>query len=383
MPADAQIKPPLWLLAEVSYACPLQCVYCSNPLELGRRADELDTESWLRVLRQARALGAAQLGFSGGEPLVRRDLERLIAEARQLGFYTNLITSAVGMDQARLERLVAAGLDHIQISFQAADRRTSRLIAGTDYFEHKRAMARAVKAAGLPMVLNFVLHRHNIDQLQDMLELSESVGADYVELANTQYYGWGLANRAHLLPSRGQLERARAVTEAFRARVGERMRLYFVVPDYYENRPKPCMAGWGRVFLLVAPDGTALPCHGARQIRSLSFPNVRNASVAEIWYHAPAFNAFRGEDWMPQPCRGCPEREQDFGGCRCQAYQLLGDAALTDPVCDRSPHHQLVLDAVAAAQHSEPPPAPLVYRNPRNARRAAGVTATTATRADG
>lgn len=367
MSSDA-VKPPLWLLAELTYACPLQCPYCSNPLELGRRRDELDTETWLRVLREARDMGATQLGFSGGEPLVRQDLETLVEEARRLGFYTNLITSSVGMDDARVERLRAAGLDHIQISFQASDEELNDLLAGTSAFEHKKAMARAVKRAGFPMVLNFVLHRDNIGRMDDILQLAHALEADYVELANTQYYGWALHNRERLLPTREQLNQAESTARAWRERVGERMKIYYVVPDYYEDRPKACMNGWGKVFLSIAPDGTALPCQAARQIEGLEFPNVRDAGLRHIWFESDAFQRFRGFDWMKEPCRSCPEKEKDFGGCRCQAFQLTGDAANADPVCAKSPHRPLIDHAIERANSEAPAARPLVFRNPRTGR---------------
>jgi PqqA peptide cyclase len=361
---------PLWLLAELTYRCPLQCPYCSNPVDLARYKDELATEDWLRVLREARALGAAQLGFSGGEPLVRRDLEVLIGEARRLGYYTNLITSGVGMDEARVAAFREAGLDHIQISFQASSEVLNDYLGGTHSFEHKLAMARAVKRHGYPMVLNVVIHRQNIDQMRDILEMAIRLDADYVELANTQYYGWALLNREQLLPTREQLTRAEAVAHEYQERLKGRMKIYYVVPDYYEERPKACMGGWGGVFLNIAPDGAALPCQAARQLPGLEFPNVREASVAEIWYESGAFNRFRGFDWMKEPCQSCPERFKDFGGCRCQAYQLTGDATNADPVCSLSPHHDLVRRAVASAQRSEPRPEarPLVFRNPRNSK---------------
>jgi len=355
---------PLWLLAELTYACPLQCPYCSNPVDFHRYRDELDTDTWIRVLTEARQLGAAQLGLSGGEPLVRRDLEIIIAEARRLGYYSNLITSGVGMDETRVAAFREAGLDHIQVSFQASSRELNDLIAGTDAFEHKLAMARAVKAQGYPMVLCFVLHRENIEQIDQVLELALRLEADYVELATTQYYGWALLNRDSLLPSREQLQRAEAVAHDYQERLKGRMKIYYVVPDYYEKRPKACMNGWGSIFLTVAPDGTALPCHAARQLPGLEFPSVRDQGLREIWYDSPAFNRFRGFDWMREPCRSCPEREKDFGGCRCQAYMLTGDAANTDPVCEFSPHRSVVDGAIQQAGEGRP----LVFRNPRNAR---------------
>ncbi|SHF35444.1 pyrroloquinoline quinone biosynthesis protein E [Modicisalibacter ilicicola DSM 19980] len=339
---------PLWLLAELTYRCPLQCAYCSNPLDLAARQEELSTEEWFDVMHQARALGAVQLGFSGGEPLVRRDLEALVGEARRLGFYTNLITSGLGLDEARIEALRAAGLDHIQISLQAADAEVAAAVAGSPKAHaRKLAMARAVKAAGYPMVLNVVLHRHNIDQLDAIIALCAELGADAVELANCQLYGWAHLNRAGLLPSREQLEAAEATTERWRERLaarGQDMRLLFVVPDYYAERPKACMGGWGAIFMTVAPDGTVLPCHSAR-ILPMRFPTVREHSLEAIWYQSTAFNRYRGDDWMPAPCRDCDERHRDFGGCRCQAYLLTGDAGATDPACALSPDHHLILAA--------------------------------------
>lgn len=367
----------MWLLAELTYACPLQCSYCSNPTELASIGRELDTADWLRVLREARAMGATQLGFSGGEPLIRRDLEALVAEGRALGYYTNLITSGIGMDEARLARLKAAGLDHVQISFQAANAELNNSIGGgADTFEKKKAMARAIKAHGYPMVLNIVLHRKNIDEIEEILAMAEALGADYVELANTQYYGWALENRAALLPTREQLVHAEKVTNEYRDRIGDRMQLIYVVPDYYEDRPKPCMSGWGDIFLTIAPDGTALPCHAARQLPGIDFPNVRDHGIDEIWCDSGAFNHFRGFDWMQEPCRSCTERFDDYGGCRCQAYMLTGDAYATDPVCDKSPHHGLITDAVARANAADADTRaaqPLVFRNPRNSKRLHGM----------
>lgn len=361
----------MWLLAELTYACPLQCPYCSNPVDFSRVGEELDTETWLKVLREARALGAVQLGFSGGEPLARRDLDTLIGEANKLGYYTNLITSGVGMDADRVARFRELGLDHIQLSFQAGNRELNDLVAGTEAFDHKRAMARAVKANGFPMVLCFVMYRENIDQMGDILDMAAELEADQVELANTQYYGWAVPNRDRLLPSREQLKRAEAVAHDYQQRYRGRMKILYVVPDYYETRPKACMNGWGKIFLTVTPDGTALPCQAARQLPGLEFPNVKDHDISWIWRESPGFNRFRGYEWMKEPCRSCPEREKDFGGCRCQAYLLTGDPANADPVCDLSPHHDVVLKAVEAAQASSAAAAlkPFVYRNPRNSRK--------------
>jgi pyrroloquinoline quinone biosynthesis protein E len=343
------VSPPLWLLAEVSYRCPLHCVYCSNPVDYTSFGPELSTDDWLRVLREGRELGATQLGFSGGEPLVRDDLEVLVAEARRLGYYSNLITSGVGLNERRIAAFKEGGLDHIQVSFQDSTRELNDFLSSTRTFELKQRVARLVKQYDYPMVLNVVLHRLNIDHVGQILAMAEELGAEYVELANTQYYGWAYLNRDRLLPSREQLARAEAVTNAFRARVGSRMKIYFVVPDYHERRPKPCMNGWGSVFLNLTADGLALPCHEARMLPGLEFPNVRERSLRWIWYDSPAFNRYRGDEWMKEPCRSCPEKAKDYGGCRCQAYLLTGDPANADPVCDKSPEHALVTQAVERA----------------------------------
>ena len=356
---------PLWLLAELTYSCPLQCPYCSNPIRLGQRSRELATEDWLRVLREARKLGAVQLGLSGGEPLLRKDLEIIVAEARRLGYYTNLLTSGMGMDEGRISALKEAGLDHIQVSFQADDPDLNNRLAGTDSHRHKLEVARLVKAYGYPMVLNIVMHRHNLDRMREILDMALALEADYVELANAQYYGWALANRDYLLPTRDQLQRAEAVAHDYQARFGERMKIYFVVPDYFEGKPKPCMNGWGRVFLSVAPDGTALPCHAAADLPGLQLPNVRDHSLEWIWHESPDFNMFRGQSWMQQPCSGCTERDSCFGGCRCQAYLLTGDATAADPACSKSPSHEVILQAVERAAGLGEVPQPIM-RNKRN-----------------
>lgn len=365
MPA---IKPPLWLLAELTYACPLQCAYCSNPVDFNGHGKTMDTETWIRVLRDARSMGALQLGLSGGEPLVRQDLETLVAESTKLGYYSNLITSGIGMDAARARSLKAAGLDHIQVSFQSSEANQNDEIAGMRAYAHKLDMARAVKAAGFPMVLCFVLHRDNLHRLREMLDLAIELEADYVELATTQYYGWALLNRDRLLPTLEQVREAEGVANEYQARLKGKMDIYFVVPDYYEKRPKPCMNGWGSVFLLVTPDGTALPCHAARQLPGFEFPNVQTSSVKDIWQASDAFNRFRGFGWMKEPCASCPEKEKDFGGCRCQAFQFTGDAAATDPVCDKSPLRHLVDEAVSSAR-STTIEKPMVFRNPKNSDR--------------
>jgi PqqA peptide cyclase len=357
--------PPLWLLLELTYRCPLHCVFCYNPTEFGNVGRELETEEWLRVLDEARALGSVQLGLSGGEPLVRDDLETIVAAAHRLGFYTNLITSGVGLTEPRLQALKEGGLDHIQLSFQDSTRRMNDFLSSTRTFELKSRVAALIKKYRYPMVLNVVLHRLNIDHVEEILGMAERMGAEYVELANTQYYGWAWRNRGQLLPSRAQLQRAEEVTARFRKRVGSRMRIFFVVPDYFETRPKPCMNGLGRVFLSLAPDGVALPCQAARMLPGLTFPSVREASIRSIWYDSPAFNHYRGEDWMKEPCRSCPERTRDFGGCRCQAYLLTGDPDNADPVCELSPHHHLVTEAVDRAAAGLAVEQPLLFRDHR------------------
>ena len=366
---DSRPGKPLWLLAELTYRCPLQCPYCSNPLEIAKYKDELETEDWLRVLRQARAMGSTQLGFSGGEPLVRQDLETLISEGRSLGYYTNLITSGVGMDESRIKRFKEAGLDHIQISFQASSEELNNYLGGTRSFKHKTDMARLVKEYDYPMVLNIVLHRKNIDQIADILDMCVALNADYVELASTQYYGWSRVNIEQLLPTSAQLARAEKVAADYKQRLAGKMRVIYVIPDYYGKRPKACMNGWGAVFLTITPDGTALPCHAAGQL-PIEFPSVRDHDLEYIWNDSPGFNHYRGYDWMKEPCRSCPERFKDFGGCRCQAFMLTGDAANADPVCDKSPHHAELLAEVErigkqAVQLDEKP---ILFRNMRNSK---------------
>lgn len=366
--ATGKPGPPLWLLLELTYRCPLHCVYCSNPTDFARTEQELDTEEWIRVLREARALGAVQLGLSGGEPLVRDDLEAIVAEAHTLGYYTNLITSGVGLNETRIKALKAAGLDHIQLSFQDSTREMNDFLSSTRTFDLKSRVAALIKRYDYPMVLNVVLHRLNIDHVDEILDMAERMGAEYVELANTQYYGWAWLNRERLLPSHEQVLRAEETTRHFRERVGQRMQIYFVVPDYFERRPKPCMNGLGSVFLNISPDGTALPCHAARMLPGLVFPSVREASIGWIWRDSPGFNHFRGDAWMKEPCRSCPEKTKDFGGCRCQAYLLTGDAANADPVCDLSPHHHLVTEAVARAGRTHVEEKPLFFRDHRTSR---------------
>jgi pyrroloquinoline quinone biosynthesis protein E len=365
----------LWLLAELTYRCPLHCVFCYNPLDYATQGAELSTDDWLRVLREGRALGAVQLGLSGGEPLLRDDLEIIVAEAHRLGFYTNLITSGVGLNETRIRGLRQAGVDHIQLSFQDSTREMNDFLSSTRTFELKSRVAKLIKDHDYPMVLNVVLHRFNIDHVGQILDMAESLGAEYVELANTQYYGWGFLNRDRLLPTKEQLARAEAVTQRFRERAGTKMRIFFVVPDYFEKRPKPCMNGWGSVFLTVAPDGTALPCHAARMLPGLAFPNVRDSSLDAAWHDSEGFNRYRGNTWMKEPCRSCPEQSKDFGGCRCQAYLLTGDPANADPVCDLSPHHHVVTEAVARSREAQADVKRIVFRDDRNSRQASALQA--------
>src|SRR3954451_23744808 len=353
------------MLAELTYGCPLHCPYCSNPLDLAAYADELTTAEWLRVLGEARELGVLQLHLSGGEPLLRRDLLEIVHRARELGLYTNLITSALGLTPRRAEQLRAAGLDHVQISIQADEAALSDRIAGTPSFRRKLVAARLVKELGWPLTLNVVLHRQNVDHLAGLIGLAEELGADRIELAHTQYYGWALHNRGALLPSRAQLERADAVVRAAHARLRDRMEVVYVLPDYYGRYPKPCMGGWGRRQLTVAPNGDVLPCPTAQTL-PLPRASVREHPLGWIWAESPLFQRFRGTDWMPQPCRSCDRREIDFGGCRCQAFLLTGDAARTDPVCHLAPDHAIVADAVRAAD--EVPGAGDAALTPRGAR---------------
>ena len=361
---------PLWLLAELTYKCPLQCPYCANPLDFAASKSELTTDEWLKVFEEGRKLGAVQLGFSGGEPLVRQDLVELIKGAREMGYYTNLITSGVGLNETKVALFREAGLDHIQVSFQAADESVNNMLAGSrKAFEQKLKMAREVKAQDYPMVLNFVTHRHNIDRIDRTIELCVELEADYVELATCQYYGWAYENREQLLPTREQLERAERITNEYReelAAEGNPIKLIFVTPDYYEERPKGCMNGWGQVFLTVTPDGTALPCHSAKML-PIEFPNVRDNSLDHIWNESFGFNHFRGYEWMKEPCRSCDEKEKDFGGCRCQAYMMTGDATNTDPVCSKSEHHHMITDAREAAENIVEEKE-LLFRNTANSR---------------
>jgi len=370
----AAVAPPKWLLAELTYRCPLHCVFCYNPVDYAANRNELSTAQWVDVLRQGRALGAVQLGFSGGEPLLRDDLEDLVAEGRRLGYYTNLITSGIGLTEARLRRLSEAGLDHIQLSFQDSTREMNDFLSSTRTFELKSRVAALIKQFHYPMVLNVVLHRYNLDHVARIIDMALEMGVEYLELANTQYYGWGLVNRAQLMPTQEQLRKAEAVVNAYRERIGNRLRILFVVPDYFESRPKACMNGWGSVFLGVAADGAALPCHAARSIPGLRFPDVREVSLRDIWYGSEAFNIFRGDAWMKEPCRSCDDRHKDFGGCRCQALAMTGEAANADPVCEKSAAHGELKQVVVHAHRAQAAGAlkPLVFRSDANSRLLSG-----------
>jgi pyrroloquinoline quinone biosynthesis protein E len=353
-PDHPALEPPLALLAELTHRCPLQCPYCSNPRALVGRGEELDTATWQRVLAEAARLGVLQVHFSGGEPTARRDLLELVRHAAGLGLYTNLITSGVQLDRARLAALAEAGLDHVQLSFQDADDGPGDHVAAYDGAQaKKRAVAALVVALGLPLTANLVVHRRNLARLPAMIDMAAGLGAARIEVAHVQYYGWALANRAALLPTRGQLADADAVVAAARSRLKGRVVIDYVPPDYHARRPKACMSGWGRRFINITPSGKALPCHAAETIPGLAFPSVTTESLAAIWQSSDAFARFRGTGWMPEPCRSCDQREIDWGGCRCQALALTGDATRTDPVCELAPDHALIETALAETARDE------------------------------
>ncbi|MFQ5958342.1 MAG: pyrroloquinoline quinone biosynthesis protein PqqE [Alphaproteobacteria bacterium] len=353
--------PPMAMLAELTHRCPLQCPYCSNPLELERAGAELDTAAWRRVLDEAAALGALQVHFSGGEPTARKDLEALVAHASGLGLYSNLITAGVLLDEARIAALVAAGLDHVQLSFQDAE------AAGGDRIGNfrgghakKLAVGRLVREAGLPLTVNAVVHRHNLERIADIIDMAVALDAARLEVAHVQYYGWALRNRAAFLPTRAQLDAATAVVAQAEERLKGVLVIDYVVPDYYARRPKACMGGWARRFINVNPSGRVLPCHAAESITGLTFDSVTERGLADIWETSEAFERFRGTEWMPEPCRSCERREVDWGGCRCQAFALTGDAANTDPACGLSPRHEEIFALAVAESAAQPPP--FVYR---------------------
>ncbi len=366
-PSAPAISPPLWLLAELTYRCPLHCVFCYNPTQYARLQTEMTTAQWVDVMRQARALGAAQLGFSGGEPMLRDDLEELVQEAHHLGFYTNLITSGVGFTPERAQKLKDAGLDHVQLSFQDSTKELNDFLSHTKTFDLKLKVAKLIKEHDWPMVMNCVLHRHNLPHVGKIIEMAEALGAEFLELANTQYYGWAWTNRDQLMPTQEQLLEAEAVVKRYREQPNPACRVLFVVPDYFEQRPKACMNGWGSVFLAVAPDGTALPCHNARDLPGLNLPRVQDQSLADIWARSQGFNAYRGQEWMKAPCSTCDERHKDFGGCRCQAFLVTGDATQADPVCSKSPHHEKIVELVRRAPVYRV--VPIVFRSDSESRR--------------
>jgi pyrroloquinoline quinone biosynthesis protein E len=346
---------PLTIVAELTYRCPLRCVYCSNPVEHATR-DELSATIWRRVLAEAAELGALHVHFTGGEPLLRPELETLVAAAHAHGLYTNLITSGVPLERARLEALVAAGLEHLQLSFQGATAADTIAHAAMPAFEQKLAVASWAKALGLPLTVNFVLHRGNIDAIDSMLELARELDADRIELANAQYLGWAFENRGALLPTAAQIERARERVRAARERLAN-VELTFVLPDLHAGRPRACMDGWGERYLVIAPDGLLLPCQAARVIPELEFDNVARWPLAALWRASPALLRFRGEQGLPEQCRSCPEHERDHGGCRCQAYLMTGNAGAVDPACALSPHHEAVVSAQLAAERGPASPA--------------------------
>jgi pyrroloquinoline quinone biosynthesis protein E len=343
---------PLALIAEVTHRCPLHCVYCSNPLELAATSAELSTEEWISVFRQAGKLGMLHAHFTGGEPLARHDLTELIAAARAAGLYTNLITSGIGLNEQRLQALVDAGLDHIQISFQDSREEAANWIAGAKAHAHKIELSRAIRKHKIAFTVNLVVHRQNLDHLEEMISFIEQLNPERVEIAHTQYYGWALANRASLLPTRTQLNNAVTIIADADKRLAGRIRIDSVVPDYYAKYPKACMGGWGRRLMLINPSGKVLPCHAAEVLPGLSFENVREKTLEWIWQESSSFERFRGEDWMQEPCRTCDRRTEDFGGCRCQAFLLAGDAAATDPACSLASTHHLVELAVREANVS-------------------------------
>jgi pyrroloquinoline quinone biosynthesis protein E len=344
---------PLALIAEVTHRCPLHCVYCSNPLELAAAQSELSTAEWTRVFQQSGALGMLHAHFTGGEPLARPDLTELIAAARAAGLYTNLITSGLGLNKNRLQKVVDAGLDHIQISFQDSREASANWIAGAKAHAHKIELSHAIRRHKIAFTVNLVVHRQNLDHLEEMIAFIEQLNPERVEIAHTQYYGWALANRAALMPTRVQLERAVSIVAEADKRLAGRIRIDSVVPDYYAKYPKACMGGWGRRLMLINPAGKVLPCHAAEVLPGMSFENVREKTLEWIWQESSSFRKFRGEDWMPEPCRSCDRRTEDFGGCRCQAFLIAGDATVTDPACSLAPTHSIVESAVSEANTSE------------------------------
>ncbi|WP_136605208.1 pyrroloquinoline quinone biosynthesis protein PqqE [Paenibacillus dokdonensis] len=348
-----EVSIPYALTAELTHRCPLHCVYCSNPIELQKREHELTTREWIKVLEEASDMGIVQVHLTGGEPLLRPDVNQLIERARELGLFVNLITSGVGVTENRIRQLASAGIDSIQLSMQAPTADLADSIAGSHAHEFKKRTAKWIRAAGLPLHMNVVLHRQNIHLVENIIELCVSWGAERLELANTQYYGWALINRQHLLPTREQLTGAEEAYVRAKERFDNKIELIWVIPDYYEEFPKPCMGGWGKLSMTVTPDGKVLPCTAASDIQTMTFESVKEKSLKWIWEDSASFRAYRGLDWMTEPCRNCEHRFRDFGGCRCQAYLLTGDSSQADPVCKFSPHHHLVTDFVASMNEKD------------------------------
>lgn len=358
------IKPPLWVLLELTHKCPLECTYCYNQLDFANTKDEMTKEDWFRVMEQVRELGAVQLGISGGEPLLNKDVVEIVKKASELGFYTNLITSGVGAPEGIIGKLKDAGLKTVQLGIQSHEENTMTLITNNkSAYKQKLKIAKEIKDAGLQLIVNTCITRQNIHQVGEIIDFADDVlDADYLEIANIQYYGWALQNVNALLPNKEQLKKAKEVTDKYREKKKD-MKAFFVVPDYFAERPKACMNGLGTTFLTINPDGMALPCNTANTM-PIQWPNVKENSVKEIWYDSEQFNHFRGDKWMKEPCRTCDERDKDFGGCRCQAYALTGDMYATDPVCSKSPQHGVIenkiADSVKFANQE------LVYRNRKN-----------------
>jgi len=333
---------PLSLIAEVTHRCPLHCLYCSNPLEMQKASEELETADWKRVFAEAGRLGVLHLHLTGGEPLARPDLEELIAAGRDAGLYVNMITSGVGLTEKRMAALVEAGLEHLQLSFQDVDEATANHVAGTRAHAIKLALVPVIRKFPLAFTVNLVVHRMNLDRLQEFLALAEELAPDRLEIAHVQYYGWALKNRALLMPTEEQVRRSLPIVEAAKARLQGRIQLESVFPDYYASFPKACVGGWGRQMMLIDPAGRAMPCHAAAVIPALTFDNVREHDLGWLWRESSAFQRFRGDAWMSETCLQCPRKERDFGGCRCQAFLLTGDAEAIDPVCQYSPHHGML-----------------------------------------
>jgi len=361
---------PYSLLCELTYRCPLQCPYCSNPVNFERYTEELDTQEWQRILDEAAALGVVQVHFSGGEPLLRKDIVQIIRKARDLNLYSNLSTGGTLLTEKLVHELRSAGLDSLQISIQDADSLNSEYISGgLGSFDKKKNAVLLAKNAGFPLTINVVLHKQNLDNIEAIIGLSEDLGVERLELANTQFNGWALKNRNLLLPTRCQIENAIRKVKSARERLKDKMEILYVVSDYFEQYPKPCLYGWGSVFMTVTSDGTVLPCQAAREIRGLKFENARFKSLEKIWFESESFCIFRGTDWMPEPCRSCPQKLIDFGGCRCQAFLLTGNAAVTDPICSLSPYHNIIEQAIEETEKESP--IKWIYRNEDESKRSA------------